>query len=356
MKLVDAFAQCRTPADFYRVQITLENELTPQELLEQLKWRDELAPPARKWISALEEMMLRESGQIQPFRRTSLSENVQFCHAGAGHGVKSLLVGFCGNFQRLMMPLPVFLQQVPADIFDVLIFKDPGRDFFLRGVPGYVDSLAQLPERVERDLPLARYASVRCIGTSAGGAAALVAGEVFGAERALSFGGGHPARASESLEPKGLTGTELDLVFADAKRSCGRKLAFFGETNEFDRETAGSLCRAYPGTRIAPVRGVSTHNIFFELFERKELAVFISHSLLGGWEVPKEGMEPETVAGQSVPSRPAKRGKPSALFRLRRGWRRYGGRDQILFWLKQFITHPWKVLTKRQSVNVTEKD
>lgn len=289
MKLVDAFAQCRTPADFYRVQITLENELTPQELLEQLKWRDELAPPARKWISALEEMMLRESGQIQPFRRTSLSENVQFCHAGAGHGVKSLLVGFCGNFQRLMMPLPVFLQQVPADIFDVLIFKDPGRDFFLRGVPGYVDSLAQLPERVERDLPLARYASVRCIGTSAGGAAALVAGEVFGAERALSFGGGHPARASESLEPKGLTGTELDLVFADAKRSCGRKLAFFGETNEFDRETAGSLCRAYPGTRIAPVRGVSTHNIFFELFERKELAGLSPTAFWAGGKSRKKG-------------------------------------------------------------------
>ncbi len=356
MKLVDAFVRCRTPADFYRVQITLENELTPPELLEQLKWRDELAPPARKWISALEEMMLRENERIQPFMRTSLSENVLFCHTGTGDGAKSLLVGFCGNFQRLMMPLPVFLQHVPAEIFDIVILKDPGRDFFLRGVPGYVASLAQLPERLERDLPLARYASVRCIGTSAGGAAALVAGEVFGAERALSFGGGHPARAAESLEAKGLRGTELDLVFASAKQSCGLKLAFFGEANEFDRETAWSLCRAYPGTRIAPVRGVSTHNIFFELIERKELAAFISDSLQGGRESLEEGMEPETVAGQSLPSSPAKRDKPSAFFRLRRGWRRYGGRDQILFWFKQFIRRRWELLMRRHPGNVTEKD
>jgi len=135
MKLADAFAQCRTPADFYRVQIMLENERTPLELLEQFECRDELAPPARKWISALEDMMRRGSEHIQPFMRTSLSENVQFYHVGTGNGAKSLLIGFCGNFQRLMMPLPIFLQHVPADIFDVVILKDPGRDFFFGACP-----------------------------------------------------------------------------------------------------------------------------------------------------------------------------------------------------------------------------
>lgn len=228
--------------------------------------------------------------------------------------------------------------------------------FFLRGVPGYVSSLAQLPERLERDLLLAPYASIRCIGTSAGGAAALVAGEVFGVERALAFGGGHPARASDRLEGEGLNGTELDLVFANAKRSCGLKLAFFGEAKEFDRETARSLCRAYAGTRVAPVRGVSTHNIFFELFERNLLAAFIADSLLGEREILEEGLEPETDAGQSFPPRSAKRGKPSAVSRLRRGWRRFGGRDQILFWFKQFVRHPWELLTRRRSGNVAEKD
>lgn len=356
MSLVDAFSQCRTPADFYRLQIALENERTPLELLEQFACRDELAPPVRKWISVLEDMMRRGNEHIQPFMRTSLSANVQFYHAGTGDGTKSLLVGFCGNFQRLMMPLPVFLQHVPADMFDVILLKDPGRSFFLRGVPGYVSSLSELPERLERDLPLARYASVRCIGTSAGGAAALVAGEVFGAERVLSFGGGHPARAVESLEAKGLTGGELDSVFASAERSCGRKLAFFGEENEVDRETAQSLCRSFQGTRLAPVRGVSTHNIFFELFERKELAVFFAENLLGGLEILEKWAEPEKNAGQPRSSRPAKRRRTLTVFRLRRGWRRFGGRDQILFWFKQFIRHPWEVLTQRRLGKVTEKD
>ena len=355
MKHADVFAQCRTPADFYRLQIALENERTPLELLEQFASRDELAPPVRKWISTLEDMMLRGSGLIQPFTRTSLSGNVQYYHAGPGNGTKSLLIGFCGNYQRLMMPLPLFLQHVPADLFDVVILKDPERNFFLQGVSDYASSLAELPERLDRDLSLTRYASVRCIGTSAGGAAALVAGTVFGAERALSFGGGHPARAAESLAARGLNGNELDFVFVNAERSCGRKLAFFGEANEIDRETAASLCRAYPGTRMAPVRSVSTHNIFFELFERRELAAFFADTLLGGRETLESGMEPEADAGQPLPTRSAKRGRPSAVSLLRRGWRRFGGRDQILFWLGQFIGQPWALLTRR-SRKIAEKD
>lgn len=356
MNHVEAFAQCRTPADFYRLQIALENECAPLELLEQFGCRDEFAPPVRRWISGLEDMMRRGNDTVQPFVRTGLSENVQFYHAAAGGGTKSLLVGFCGNFQRLMMPLSVFLQHVPAELFDVVLLRDPERSFFLRGVPGYVSSLAQLPERLGRDLPLDRYASVRCIGTSAGGAAALVAGEVFGAERALSFGGGNPARSAESLEPKGLTGGELDAVFAGSQRCCARKLAFFGEANDVDRETAQSLRRAYPGTRVVPIRGLSTHNVFYELFERKELTAFFADTLLGGRDILEERWAAETDASQPSPSRPGKRDRSSAGFRLRRGWRRYGGREQILFWLKQFIRHPWALLTRRSPGNAAEKD
>jgi hypothetical protein len=59
---------------------------------------------------------------------------------------------------------------------------------------------------------------------------------------------------------------------------------------------------------------------------------------------------------QASPARPAKRGNPPAVFRLRRGWRRYGGREQILFWMSQFIRHRREMLAQLRQGDAAEKD
>ena len=333
MNFVEAFEACRTPADFYRLQISLENECAPAELLPAFDCRDKLPAPARKWIENLHAMMLRGGATVQPFTREVLAENARFYHDGSSScSEKSLLVCFCGNYQRIMIQLPVFLQHIPACSFDVVVFKDPGKLFFLRGVPGYAPTLAALRERLGRDLCLERYASVRCLGTSAGGAAALAGGAVLGAERALSFGGGHPSRVAGELAGSGLTGSEFDDVFGDADTSRTRLRAFFGIGNSTDRETAASLCGAFCGVRAVPVAGVAGHNIFFELFSKGDLQGFLDRNLLGLGQAVEEGFLPETgFAPEPSPLRPAKR-KRFSVPNLRGAWRRFGGWDQIVYW------------------------
>lgn len=333
MNFIEAFEACRTPADFYRLQISLENECAPAELLPAFEYRDRLPAPARKWIERLHAMLRRGGETFQPFTREVLAKNALFFHDGSiPSRDKSLLVCFCGNFQRLMIQLPVFLQHIPARKFDVLVFRDPGKLFFLRGVPGYVPDLAALRERLGRDLCLERYASVRCLGTSAGGAAGLVAGAVLGAERAFSFGGVHTSRVAHELAERGMTGFEFDAIFGEADTARTTLRAFFGAGSACDLETAASLCRAFDGVRAVPVAGTTGHNVFFELFERGQLQVFLDRNLLGPVEMVEDGFLPETGnVSDTCTVRPARRSRLTPS-RLRKGWLRFGGWDQFAYW------------------------
>jgi hypothetical protein len=98
---LEAFRACRTPADFYRLQIELENDCAPAELLAMLEPREELPIPARKWIERLEGMMRTGNAPIQPFERVRLADHVHFFRGAAPEGApKSLLLCFCGNYAR----------------------------------------------------------------------------------------------------------------------------------------------------------------------------------------------------------------------------------------------------------------
>ena len=282
MNPVESFNRCRTPADFYQVQIDLENTCVPSEIVALREKSKTLPAPARRWLDGLEVMMRRGSATVQPFRRLPLSDNVWYFQTGAPPEAKSLLVGFCGNALRLMLPIPVFLQHVPARDFDVVVLRDPSRCFYLRGVPEYAPHLAEVVARLQRDLPCERYSTVRCLGTSGGGAAALVAGTLLGAERALSVGGTHPARLATMLGPSGLKGDEMDALIASLGTTATQRICCFGADNASDAEGAHSLCRALPGARAEPAAGVASHNLLLQLFERGALHAFLETRLLEG--------------------------------------------------------------------------
>ena len=341
----EAFWACRTPADYYRLQIALENECSPEEVLALVEPRDRLPVPARKWIERLEGMMRRVNETIEPFTRVAVAENVQFYgRGGRPDGSRSLLLCFCGNFQRPLLPVPLFLQHVPAQDFDVVVFRDPTKMLFLDGVPGYLERLEELPDRLARDLPLNEYASVRCFGTSAGGAAALAAGAVLGAERALAFGGGHPSLSEGTLPSEGARIDAFDSVFGKAACTSTRMLALFGAQNERDRANAASLARAFEGVRVAEVPGVGGHNMFYELFESGELSPFLGRTLLENVACLEAGQE---VCGAAGPVRRRKKRREFSLARLRRGWERFGGLEQLTFWCARILERLRQALERR---------
>ena len=69
------FAQCRTPADFYRVRIDIENTFTPREMHSLTGQSQTLAQTLHPWLASQRAMMRKRDGIVQSFGRTALSTN-----------------------------------------------------------------------------------------------------------------------------------------------------------------------------------------------------------------------------------------------------------------------------------------
>ena len=59
------FAQCRTPADFYRVRIDIENTFTPREMHSLTGQSQTLAQTLHPWLASQRAMMRKRDGIVQ---------------------------------------------------------------------------------------------------------------------------------------------------------------------------------------------------------------------------------------------------------------------------------------------------
>jgi len=279
MGLPARFAACRTEADFYRVQIDAENLLAPAEVA--ALDPGGLPPRAVAWLTRLRGMMGLAGAEPQPFRRHDLAENATFYEGAGGDGAgRCLMVGFTGIALRMNVPAPVFLQALPAGACDVVILRDPGRAAFLAGVPGYAADLPALAARLAADLPAGRRpGGIRCIGTSAGGAAALYFGRLAGARRAVSVDGGHPGGLGLKLAPAVDRGA-FDTAVAGAPPGEGALIAAHGIGEPRDALRGRLLAAGLPGARALTVRVQGPHGLFGTLAARRLLARFLSEILL----------------------------------------------------------------------------
>jgi hypothetical protein len=267
-------------ADHYRVQIEAENHLTPAEVAALAA--AELPGPAHAWVGKLAQMCARIGSPSRPFRHRPIAQNVSLYEgAGPAEAPRGLVVAFTGVAMRMMLPIAPFLQALPADRVDVLVLRDPNRVAFLDGVPGYAASLPALAARLEADLPLARYADRRCVGTSSGGAAALVFGRLVGARVALSLGGAHPRGLVMRTARPELDRFAFEPLMAGAGPSLTRMICAHGE--DFPRDSVRSRLLAMTLTRseVLVVREVATHGVLGGLVQRDALPRFLEEVLLG---------------------------------------------------------------------------
>ena len=58
---------CRTPADFYRLQILLECDATPRQLARLFPFEDRLPQEAREWVRQTRAVMFLQATRVQPF-------------------------------------------------------------------------------------------------------------------------------------------------------------------------------------------------------------------------------------------------------------------------------------------------
>jgi len=172
-----------------KIHAALDNRITPAELEtlaayylgcpEQVAG-DPFHDFTQHWLEGLIARMPKQSWTgNQQFKRRRLAHGVELYADSGATDDKKLLLCFCGNMQRLMMPLPLFLAHLDPNEFDVLLVKDTGRKGFREGVPNYASSAAELLNKLAALHPFDRYTNRYAFGTSGGGAIALLAGCMF---------------------------------------------------------------------------------------------------------------------------------------------------------------------------------
>lgn len=281
LTLLDDFSRCRTAPDFYRVQIVMGTKLGTLDVAALLAHAAEMPPQAAEAMRKLWDMMFRDRTVLEPFWTRHIHDNVAI-YGDDRHprAKKHLVLGFAGHTARLMMPTAVVLQCISAARFDLAVVNDPARAFYLQGSRGYAEDFPALLRNLSRDLDFDAYASVRCLGTSGGGAAALYAATLLGAPLGVSVGGGHATPLLAKRPIPGCVGDELDRALGGRQPGPGTSLMnIFGENNAADRDGSLSLREIFPSMQSRAARGVSDHNVLFELFQTGRMARFFERTI-----------------------------------------------------------------------------
>jgi pimeloyl-ACP methyl ester carboxylesterase len=123
---------CQTDNQFNRVHIDLFSMMTPKEFASLAQEAQAGVLPVRvgKWLAPMARYCPQILTSPEPFERTEINTHMTWLRApGRGDGSKRVLLLFCGNSDRPMMPLPLFLQALSAtrwDVFKVVRKTYPG--------------------------------------------------------------------------------------------------------------------------------------------------------------------------------------------------------------------------------------
>lgn len=275
------FENCNNRADYLKKVIEYENILAPNEFIKlHSQFSAGLPEIAERQLLKSTNMMNSANAEIRNFIRYNLSTNVIFYSSSTTpSNEKKLLICFCGIGNRLLVPIPVFLQCIPDQSFDVLIYRDPDQTCFLNGIPDFSNSLQDLVADTLPHVNFATYKSLVTIGTSGGGSAALYFGILANAEKAISVCGRHRSLAVQNPLKDDLLrfdGYEFDRMISSFKdSSCTEIILLCGEKSIKDIEGAQSLKKNLPKSKILMIKNLAEHNAFLFFLHRGKLKEFV---------------------------------------------------------------------------------
>ncbi|MCE9630542.1 MAG: non-ribosomal peptide synthetase [Planctomycetia bacterium] len=207
------------------------------------------------------------------WRRESLCRSVFHYSAAGRPEAKTLVVGFGGNYLRLMVPAHRILMHLDPQRVDLLLLADERRSLFVHGIDGIAGSLADLCDHVDRFASARGYARVVALGTSSGGPPAIYAAIRQGWDKAVAVGPGSPARhpdmavALQSVVPLQATRpTEIVIVTS---------------ANVRDTDAAHQLRSLFPGIVLERDDRFDNHNLLHDLQRMGELRSFLTRAVHG---------------------------------------------------------------------------
>lgn len=276
------FDNCHSISDFYKQLIEIENSYTPAAFAEIWQNKENLSEKIKPSIFKTISLMQKGANKVRAYQRTSISTNVNLYHTESSLE-KSLLICFCGIANRLMMPIPVFLQFIPENQFDVIVIRDPSEYAYVTGVPEFSANLLETASLLKQSINLSRYKDLRCLGTSGGGSAALYFGILMQAVIAISVGGKHRTLSDKvTNEERPISGLEFDQHIEDIAHDKMKTQLFavYGEGSDRDKVGAYSLKKHLGHCQLVAVKDIKEHNVMNILLQRDQLSSFLKSFFL----------------------------------------------------------------------------
>lgn len=275
-----AAGQLVTENQFNRLHIDLGNTMTPLEFADLVKQGQvqELPVPTQGWLRRMQRFSPSLVDNPQPWVAEPASDRLTWYRAATGTPMapgtatreetdrKPVLIAFCGNAERLMLPLPIVLQALPANEWDMLrVTRIPGSGHLRPGKE--VADFSALVSAIATELDRAGSPEVTCVGTSSGGVPAMLAALRLGATRCISLCGAVREEWAHLLG-------ELSGGYLPRVDTMGEEWPSFlfvhGAEHDLDRENAHVL-QAMLGGDVLSVTGVEKHNVLHALMQQNRL-------------------------------------------------------------------------------------
>ncbi len=284
------FSYCQTVAQLNKSLATLENRLTPLEIVNlyesyhsqqllssevDIKFHSAL----KHWLQSMKNTMFNdENEKAEPFLCKRIAPTVRHYTTHKSPTHKTLLICFTAAGARNMgMPNAVLLQHMNADEYDLLVITEPLNEKYLQGVPHLGANVSEIIAWI-KNLPLTmNYEQIRTVGYSAGSYPAIIAGHELEAEMAVSIGGrfhtkSHPLKSLHRLF------TTWQTVH---KKQCSNVLMTYATNEPRDRLYA-KIIAMFTSSKLLEVNiaGENINHLFLgQLVERGELADFFSQTI-----------------------------------------------------------------------------
>jgi hypothetical protein len=266
--------KCRTPNEFNRLHIALENRITPLEFVALSKIISDCYSSTTNmtWLEKLSRQ-LRLSRKPQPERyiRTRIKSNMYLYSDQTPRSGKVLAICFSGGARRLQMPTPTFLQHLSASRVDVILLQRHHNWNYNNGLGGLADSFETLVNVIEQVTKPWEYQSAVTYGTSGGGLPALLTAIYLGLDKGIAIGGA----SVESNRWRFLKDTVRFQQAVERHADKPKLLSVFGADFKRDAVAAAELRRYFP-TEFWPIPGESGHGAIQKYLRTRELCSFLS--------------------------------------------------------------------------------
>lgn len=285
------FSYCHTASHLNKALTTLESRLTPTDIecLHDWHLKQQLIPAntaikfhtiLNAWLHGMKRMM-SGSGKLraEPFISHKITLTATHFVGQGEPADKTLVICFSTRGSRcLMMPNAVLMQHTDSSRYDLLVISEPLNENYQKGVPSLGNNLIQVIKWLATLKLISDYRSIRTLGCSAGGYAAMAAAHYLKADIAVSVGGRFPSKHKHPI-------IFLNMIFTKWRvmrtGHCPRVLMSYGANKSRDRKFAKIMARLFGSTPdiVQLTNEEVGHNILGRLVERQELTSYLDRTI-----------------------------------------------------------------------------